>query len=143
MATVAHELRNALRRSATVWSCWPNGADGRADAVARSDGAPGRAPASACRRPDRHGPDRHRQLDLRLRTGRTESILAEAVETSLPTITAAGHRLNIDVPDEPIRLHADPMRLIQVFSNLLINAAKYTPANGMIDLHTLLSSPKW
>jgi CheY-like chemotaxis protein/anti-sigma regulatory factor (Ser/Thr protein kinase) len=45
-----------------------------------------------------------------------------------------GHRLAVDTPRHPIWLHADPNRLAQVFSNLLDNAAKYTPAGGHIEV---------
>ncbi|VXC67561.1 ATP-binding protein [Massilia sp. 9I] len=58
--------------------------------------------------------------------------IATAVETAQPQIQAAGHTLDLSIPDTPLLLHADPTRLAQVFSNLLTNAAKYTPAGGRI-----------
>jgi CheY-like chemotaxis protein len=54
------------------------------------------------------------------------------VETSQPAIDAAGHELMLDIPDEPIVLHADPVRLAQIFANLISNAAKYTPKAGQV-----------
>jgi signal transduction histidine kinase len=45
-----------------------------------------------------------------------------------------GHRLIVSVPDEPLLLEADRTRLTQVVSNLLSNAAKYTPTEGRIVL---------
>jgi signal transduction histidine kinase len=45
-----------------------------------------------------------------------------------------GHRLVVELPVEPLWMHADAARLEQVFSNILINAAKYTPDGGKIVL---------
>jgi PAS domain S-box-containing protein len=63
-----------------------------------------------------------------------QSALTAAVESSMPAITAAGHSLSVQVPDVPLEVIADPVRLCQVVSNLLNNAAKYTPAGGRITL---------
>ncbi|GAA0750455.1 hybrid sensor histidine kinase/response regulator [Sphingomonas sp. ABOLD] len=60
--------------------------------------------------------------------------LALAVELSRPQIEARGHRLTLDLPEAPVWLHADQARIAQVVSNLLSNAAKYTPEGGAIDL---------
>ncbi|MET3709476.1 signal transduction histidine kinase [Sphingomonas trueperi] len=57
-----------------------------------------------------------------------------AVELSRPQIDARGHRLTFDLPQAPLWLQADQARIAQVVSNLLSNAAKYTPEGGAIDL---------
>jgi PAS domain S-box-containing protein len=57
-----------------------------------------------------------------------------ALETSRPNITAAGHALSVVLPTERVVLDADPMRLAQVFSNLLNNAARYSEPRGAIRL---------
>ncbi|HEY0134667.1 MAG TPA: PAS domain S-box protein [Nannocystis sp.] len=57
-----------------------------------------------------------------------------AVETARPLIDAAGHTLEVVLPDQPVVLDADLTRLAQVFSNLLTNSAKYTEPGGKISL---------
>jgi signal transduction histidine kinase/ActR/RegA family two-component response regulator len=63
-----------------------------------------------------------------------KSVIASAVETSLPLVEAAGHKLSMSVCDEPLLLDADATRLAQVVSNLLNNAARYTQRGGRIGL---------
>ena len=54
------------------------------------------------------------------------AVLEQAVETSRPLISSRGHDLVVTVPPETIVLDADMTRLVQVFSNLLNNAAKFS-----------------
>jgi PAS domain S-box-containing protein len=61
-------------------------------------------------------------------------ILAAAVETSRPALDGARHAFAQQVPDERLVLDADKVRLTQVFSNLLNNAAKYTDPGGRVEL---------
>jgi signal transduction histidine kinase/CheY-like chemotaxis protein len=59
-------------------------------------------------------------------------VMHSAIDTSRPALDAAGHRLAVELPAEPITLYGDAVRLTQVFANLLTNAAKYTNAGGQI-----------
>jgi CheY-like chemotaxis protein len=59
-------------------------------------------------------------------------VIARAIETVQPLIEVQAQRLEVHVPEESLRVEADPVRLTQVLGNLLTNAAKYTDANGRI-----------
>lgn len=61
-------------------------------------------------------------------------IIAGAIETSQPFIHKRHQHLEIDLPLDPVVIEGDLIRLAQVFSNLLINATKFTPENESITL---------
>jgi signal transduction histidine kinase/CheY-like chemotaxis protein len=61
-------------------------------------------------------------------------IVENAVETSRPLIDQAHHTLTVTLPDTPLVLDADRVRLTQVFANMLNNAARYTDSGGQIRL---------
>jgi len=72
------------------------------------------------------------KIDLQLERVPVAEIIHSAVETSQLAIERAGHQLAVALPEEPLVLLADRVRLTQVFANLLNNAAKYTDAGGRI-----------
>ncbi|MFS0709633.1 hybrid sensor histidine kinase/response regulator [Brevundimonas phoenicis] len=61
-----------------------------------------------------------------------QSVIESAVDTSRPKIEAGAHDLTVVLPSQPLWLEGDFTRLSQVVSNLLTNAAKYTPSEGQI-----------
>jgi PAS domain S-box-containing protein len=60
------------------------------------------------------------------------TVIAGAVETSRPVIDARLHRLVLQLPEKPVWVQGDLVRLTQVIANLLNNAAKYQDAGGYI-----------
>jgi signal transduction histidine kinase/ActR/RegA family two-component response regulator len=71
-------------------------------------------------------------FELRTSHVALDEVIRVAIETSRPVIDASRHELTVRLPTEPVYLDADVIRLAQVFSNLLNNAAKYTPSGGRI-----------
>jgi signal transduction histidine kinase len=60
------------------------------------------------------------------------TVVEYATHAIASDLARRGHRLVVHLPDKPLWIEADVTRLEQVFSNLLINAAKYTPDGGEI-----------
>jgi signal transduction histidine kinase len=61
-------------------------------------------------------------------------LVSRAVETVQPMMVERGHQLIVDVPNVPIRVYGDSLRLTQALGNVLSNAAKYTEGAGRICL---------
>jgi signal transduction histidine kinase/CheY-like chemotaxis protein len=136
LATLAHELRNplapmvnamALLRSPTV----DTPTTGRAHAMI------GRQLSQLVRLVD-DLLDVSRitsgKLAVRKQTVELASIVQNAVDTARPLLDDRRQTLEVRLPNQPVYLQADPVRLSQVFSNLLNNAAKYSDAGGTVTL---------
>jgi CheY-like chemotaxis protein len=74
------------------------------------------------------------KVELRRQRIDLKDVVATAVETSASLIDTAGHKLHVELPSQPMPMEADATRIAQVVSNLLNNAAKYTPEGGRIAL---------
>src|ERR1700730_12670767 len=74
------------------------------------------------------------KLDLHRERTELRTIVAHAVETTRAQIEHRRHELSVRIPTETIRIEGDPVRLAQLLSNLLDNAAKYTPSGGKISV---------
>ena len=72
------------------------------------------------------------KIRLEMESVDVAAIVATAIETSRPLIDEAGHELHVSMPDEMLSVNCDRLRLAQVLSNLLNNAAKYTRGGGSI-----------
>jgi PAS domain S-box-containing protein len=136
LATLAHELRNPLAPISNALQVW-----------ARLDGKP--AEATRLREmmvrqvrqmvhliDDLLDVSRITRGKIQLRRERLDlrTAIESALEALRPFIDSHQHELHVELPTAPLPVDADPGRLVQVFGNLLNNAAKYTPRGGHIRL---------
>ncbi len=139
LSTLAHELRNPLApiRAGVDLLQARLGAGGRGQAGTARD-----VPAMMRRQVDHmvHLVDdlldmarlAEGKVSLRLDTVLLGDVVRDAVEMAMPLVESRAHRLALRLPDTQVALHADRHRLAQIVSNLVNNAAKYTPAGGDI-----------
>ncbi|MGJ7917870.1 PAS domain S-box protein [Massilia sp. LXY-6] len=133
LATLAHELRNPLAPISNAVQLMRR-PDGRrqADRVVEMVGRQVRQIVTLVDDLMEVSRITRGKIDLRLERVPIAEIVHSAVETSQLAIERAGHQLALALPEEPLVLLADRVRLTQVFANLLNNAAKYTDAGGRI-----------
>lgn len=135
LATLAHELRNPLAPLVTSTEILAQTVDGAAQEQART----------TIKRQITHmvrlvddllDVSRITRNVIQIKKEKTtlNAVLTAAIETVRDATDAAEQLLTISLPDEPITLEADPVRLTQVFANLLSNASKYTPRGGRISV---------
>jgi PAS domain S-box-containing protein len=136
LATLAHELRNPLApiRQATMISQSPSTTDEAKrwshEVISRQ------VKHMSLLLDDLLDVSRITRGTLALRIEMTElaTIVDAAVEQARPLIDAKHHELEKHLPSSPVRFAGDPLRLAQILSNLLTNAAKYTDPRGKIRL---------
>ena len=63
-----------------------------------------------------------------------QNATTEELKQAADAIRQRKHRLQVELPPQPVPLEADSLRLAQLLSNLLVNSAKYTPEGGRIRL---------
>jgi PAS domain S-box-containing protein len=76
------------------------------------------------------------KVELKRERVDVRSVIDAALEVTRPVIDASNHMLFVAPVDRSLKIDADPTRIAQVISNLLNNAAKYTPEGGRIELAT-------
>jgi CheY-like chemotaxis protein len=134
LATLAHELRNPLAPMRNALQLL-NLADDDREIQAKARGILERQLGQMVRLiEDLLDVSRITQNRLQLRKERIDvrAAIQSALEATRPFIEEFGHELTVTLPPKPVLLDADPVRIAQVFTNLLNNAVKFTPKGGHI-----------
>ena len=142
LATLAHELRNPLAPIRNAVQIFKMSGASDADRQWSVEIIDRQVRVMARLLEDLLDVSRISRTRLELRRERVElgPILHAALETSQPLIDERRHELEVELLDEPVVLNADSIRLVQVFSNILNNAAKYTEEGGRLRLSMALDS---
>jgi len=74
------------------------------------------------------------KLELRMEQVELVLIINHAVESCRPMADGSNHTVTVTLPPQPLVLSADPIRLAQVFTNLLNNSCKFTKDGGRISM---------
>ena len=134
LATLSHELRNPLAPLRNMLEVLQR-ADGDRETVGRAVDTMERQLGQLVRLVDDLldlNRITHDRIDLRKARVDVGSVIRDVVQAARPMTEAMGHDVQVSVPAEPIYVHADAVRLTQVFGNLLSNSSKYTPGGGAI-----------
>lgn len=136
LATLAHELRNPLapiRNSLEVMKR----VDGNSETMGLAQSTMERQLVQMVRLVDDLldiSRITRNKVELRIQRVELSSIIYHAIEMCQPLIDSSGHEVIVSLPEEPIYLNVDAVRIAQVVSNLLNNACKFSNRNGRIEL---------
>jgi signal transduction histidine kinase/CheY-like chemotaxis protein len=72
------------------------------------------------------------KLELHIRPAEIRQLVNDAVDAVLNEVNSAKHRIEVELPQQPVWLHADPDRVVQMLFNLLTNAIRYSDPGGTI-----------
>jgi PAS domain S-box-containing protein len=134
LSTLAHELRNPLATISNALQLWP---------LAKDDAAEMDNLRTMMERQVRQlvrliddllevSRITRGKIEIRRQPADLRNILADVVETMRKVFESHAHELAVTLPGEPLMVEADVARLTQVFTNLLSNAAKFTPTGGSV-----------
>ena len=136
LAMLAHELRSPLAAVQFALQLLQY-ADGNADAAAEAHAVLQRQVSHLVRLAD-DLLDAERIAKGKVELQQQPTLLATlcqgAVEAASPLLKQMEHELTVSIPADPFYVDVDPVRMTQVLSNLLTNAAKYTPNGGHVRL---------
>lgn len=136
LATLAHELRNPLAPIATAASLLRMSPDDPDRVLAASDIIHRQVEHMTHLVNDLLDVSRvtQGQAVLDVREMDLAQSVREALEQVAPLVERKRHAVRVSLPEGPVRVMGDAARMRQVFANLLVNAAKYTPDGGHIDV---------
>ena len=145
LAMVAHEIRNPLSALRSASQVMERSVHDPAR-VAWASEVMGRQVAHMTRMADDlldMSKVLHGKIGMQMGTVDLRDVLASALDQSEPLIASKEHRITTDLPQAPAMVLGDAGRLVQVFANLLNNAAKYTAPGGKIALNLAPDGELW
>ena len=81
------------------------------------------------------------KIQLRRQAATLSSLINSAIEANLVALNDAGIVLDVDLPEEPVSLDVDPTRFVQVLTNVLHNAVKFSHSGGQVSISANLHAP--
>ena len=145
LATVAHEMRSPLSALSSANQVLARSAQDPARIVWASDLIGRQLTQLSRMSADLMDMSKvlHGNIDMQMGPVDLRDVITSAVEQCGPLITEKRHHLTTEQPPEPAMVRGDASRLVQVFANLLTNAAKYTEPGGEILLRLRLTGHDW